>query len=236
MPKRNKAGMIDGFSSVQAVRRAKQPESPPPLPTAQPPPSTHEKSHEKRIDHTAMPTRHEVVCYSCAYAFTITGNQSKVFCPKCRAQLETGDFVIDEEWTDDIRTMGVVQISSAGCVRGATIIATDIIIGGDATEATLEPTRAIILDTGAKLDLSQCDSRALVIREGARVVLDAILACDQLTIRGELTARVKVSGKAEILPAGFFRGELSGSQFTIHDGGGAKARVSISPQQPTETL
>jgi len=183
-----------------------------------------------------MPTRHEVVCYSCAYAFTITGNQSKVFCPKCRIQLETGDFVIGEEWTEDIRTMGVVQISPSGRVRDATIIATDIIVGGDATEATLKPTRAILLDSGAKLDLSQCESRTLTVREGARVVFDDILACAQLTIQGELTARVEVEGKAEILATGYFRGEFSGSQLTIHDGGGAKARVSISPQQPTETL
>jgi len=156
---------------------------------------------------------------------------TKVFCPKCREQLQTGDLVIDKKWTKDIKTMGVVQISAGGSVVNATIVATDIIVGGDVTKAILKPSRAVELETGAVLNPSAIEKCNIVVRKGARVAFDPVVTCANLDVKGEINARACPNGMATIHPGGFFRGELAGSHLVVMDGGGLKAKLSIDPIQ-----
>ena len=228
--------MIDGFSSVQAVKRSKridstQKEAPvsPPKPKAKAPPATPEKPRERRIDHTTVPTRHEVVCYVCSYAFVLTGQMTKVFCPKCRTQLETGDLIIDNKRTEDIKTMGIVRITQDGSIENATVIATDIIVAGDVTKADLQPSRAIEIDTGAMLDHEALKECNLVIRKEARVTFGPVITCANIDIKGEINARILCTGKTTIHPGSFFRGELTSSHLEVADGARLKAKLAITP-------
>ena len=169
----SRSGMIDGFSSVQAVRHkgARKPDTNPPKETA-PPSKTEEQRHRSvqsqkvSIGHTALPSRHELVCYSCQYEFVVTGSLDKVFCPKCREQLETGDRTVEGDWKRDILTVGTVHVKNGAKVLGASIIATDIIIGGDCSEANLKPTRQIELETGAVVSPGVLNNHKIIIVTG----------------------------------------------------------------------
>ena len=238
MAKSDKPGMIDGFMSVQAVRHqdGRKPDGKPPDDKS--PPHTKEETQlasaqpqkKASIGHTALPSRHELVCYSCGYAFVVTGKLSKVFCSKCREDLETGDHTIEGEWKTNIRTVGRVHVKTGATVRNATIIATDIIVGGDCTQATLKPTRRVELDTGALLPPGLLDKHSVLVRAGARLSLDAPLRCSKLDIYGELQASATPTGMVTIHPGGMFRGDLKSAHLTVHDGGGLSAKLHIQPE------
>ena len=240
MPKSDKPGMIDGFMSVQAVRHqdGRKPDDKPPDDKS--PPDTKEETQstsaqlakKASIGHTALPSRHELVCYSCGYAFVVTGKLSKVFCSKCREELETGDHTIEGEWEKDILTVGRVHVKTGAVVRNATIVATDIVVGGDCTQATLKPTRRVELDTGALLPPGLLDEHCVLVRAGARLSLDAPLRCSDLDIHGELQASAAPAGMVTIHPGGMFRGDLKAAHLTVHDGGGLSAKLHIQPEEP----
>ena len=132
MARSDKPGMIDGFMSVQAVRhqgdRAPDQKPAKDAPAVEKTEASQSDSAQPQkkasIGHTALPSRHELICYSCGYAFVVTGALNKVFCAKCREQLETGDHSIEGEWKQDIRTVGKVHVKQGATVVGATIIAT----------------------------------------------------------------------------------------------------------------
>jgi cytoskeletal protein CcmA (bactofilin family) len=237
MARPDSPGMINGFMSVQAVRRKndhgpdqKPPEAPSPPketrhPSAPPPQAS-------RIGHTALPSRHELICYSCEYSFTVTGRLDKVFCPKCREQLETGDHIIEGEWRDDVRTVGQVHVKPGATVHGATIVATDIIIGGNCDNAILNPTRRIELETGASVTPRVLDMHTILIRKGERLSFTAPLRCQDLELHGELQAQAMPRGTVTVHPGGMFRGTLKTSHLIVHDGGGLSAMLEITPEPP----
>jgi len=157
MPRPDHNGMIDGYSSVQALRRLDGKASP----RAKPP-------EESALDegaaappkpagfgHTALPTRHELICYSCGYAFVVTGRLDKVICPKCRTQLETGDKHIDGAWSGNLKTVGRVYINSGATVTSSSIVAMDIRVAGICRNTRLEPTRHLELDSGAQVEIDK---------------------------------------------------------------------------------
>lgn len=238
MARPDKSGMIDGFMSVQAVRRKNEhPADHKPHDTQTPQPqdeasaeSSASTTSQRAISHTALPSRHELVCYSCSYAFVVTGRLDKVFCPKCREALETGDHTIEGECNRNIRTVGTIHIRSGAKVTNATLVATDIIVGGDCAQANLEPTRKIILDTGASVPAATLRNRPVQIRTGARIVLPAPLRCSDLDVHGELQAEASPSGMTTIHSGGHFRGTLQAEHLSVHEGGGLHATLRIAPQ------
>jgi len=231
-------GMIDGFMSVQAVRhKSERGSDRKPAENKAPSAPAEESRHrsaltEKKkvsIGHTALPTRHELVCYSCRYKFVVNGRLDKVFCPKCREQLETGDHSIEGDWKKDILTVGTVHIKSGAKVLGATIIATDIVIGGDCSEANLNPTRHIELETGAVVSPGVLNGHKVIIRAGAQLSPDAVLRCSDLEIYGEIQVKALPTGMVTIFAGGFFRGELEAAHLIVHEGGGLSANLRINP-------
>ena len=233
-------GMIDGFMSVQAVRhKSERGSDRKPAENKAPPAPAEESRHRSApaenkkvsIGHTALPTRHELVCYSCRYKFVVNGRLDKVFCPKCREQLETGDHSIEGDWKKDILTVGTVHIKSGAKVLGSTIIATDIIIGGDCSEANLKPTRRIELETGAVVSPGVLNNHKVIIRAGAQLSPDAPLRCSDLEIYGEIQAKAFPTGMVTIFAGGFFRGELEAAHLAVHEGGGLSANLRIRPAE-----
>ncbi len=239
MARSDKPGMIDGFMSVQAVRRKGEqgPDNVPPQGEA--PPATQEETRHRSADlekktsigQTALPSRHELVCYSCGYAFVVTGKLGKVFCSKCREELETSDRDIEGNWKQDIRTVGRVQIKSGAVIDGATVIATDIAIAGDCSKANLQPTRRIELETGAIVPPGVLDAHPVLIRAGGRISLKAPLHCSNLDVHGELQAEAAPTGVVTIHPGGMFRGKLKTAHLIVHDGGGLSAKLHIKPEE-----
>jgi len=240
MPKSDKPGMIDGFMSVQAVRHKGEHKPDDKSPPGKSPPEKQEETQsdsvplqkKASIGHTAMPSRHELVCYSCGYAFVVTGKLGKVFCSKCREELETGNHEIEGEWKQDIRTVGRVHIKSGATIDGATVIATDIVIAGDCSKANLQPTRRIELETGAIAPPGVLDAHPVLIRAGARLSLKKPLHCFDLDIHGELQADAAPNGTVTIHPGGMFRGKLKAAHLVVHDGGGLSADLHIKPEEP----
>ena len=239
MPRSDHTGMIDGFSSVQALRRLDGKTSPREKPAAAsaleassaPAPAPAKPVH---VGHTALPTRHDLICYACGYTFVVTGRLDKVICPKCKTQLETGDKHIDGTWSGALKTVGRVYINSGATVSSAHLVATDIRVAGICRNTRLEPTRHLELDTGAQVELDKLGRQRLVIIADAKLTFDEPLRCRTLEIRGELQADARPAEGSEIHPGGMFRGTLHAPRLIVHEGAGLKAHLHIAPPKPSE--
>ncbi len=252
-------GMIDGFASVQALRRAREdrPEAdlhdpavttlpapgdapPPPVgptpPTAAPTaPAPRSGGTPARIGHTALPTRHELVCYECRYAFAVTGSLDKVFCPKCRTELVTTSITVNDGWSEDVKTVGTIHVAAQATLKQVELIGTDIVIAGDVTQATIKPTRGLSLDTGARVRMSDLDGPVLEIVAGARLKLEDPLICDRLTVHGELTAEIRARGVVTLATGSRFSGILHAAHLVIEDGAALRADLRIAqPAAPSK--
>ncbi len=234
MPGTDKHGMIDGFSSVQAARRAAErehPNVPAPLPDEKPmpPPESADTPRAQRLAHTALPTKHHIVCYSCTYTFTLTGRLEKVYCPKCRELLECGDLDVRGPWTRDVKTVGRVTIQPDAVLTRGTIIATDIVVSGDARKADLRPTRRIELAMAAVIRPAQLENRDVYIRPEAKLAFDAPLRCRAIEVAGEVTATLEPAGCITIRAGGLVRGAIKAAHLVVEDGGGLAAHLDIRP-------
>jgi hypothetical protein len=229
--------MIDGYTSVQAIRRLDGKQNrvrPPQEDTASdgsgvPPPDTVPKAGT--FGHTALPTRHELICYSCGYVFVLTGRLEKVLCPKCKTRLETGDKHIDGAWSGTLKTVGRVYINSGAVVTSSRIIATDIRVSGVCRNSRLEPTRHLELDTGAQVELDKLGGVRIVIIEDAKLMLDEPLRCRSLENYGELQADARPAELAVLHPASMFRGTLHSPRLVVHEGAGIKAFLHVSQRE-----
>jgi len=239
MPRPDHNGMIDGYTSVQAIRRldGKRPrvvQSPqegsapgdgsggPPLDAA--PKAT-------TFGHTSLPSRHDLICYSCGYAFVVTGRLDKVLCPKCKTWLETGDKHIDGAWSGTLKTVGRVYINSGATVTSSHIVAADIRVSGTCRNCRLEPTRHLELDSGAQVELDKLGGQRVVIIQDANLKLDEPLRCRSLEVYGELQAEARPSEFAVLHPEAMFRGTLYAPRLIVHEGARIKAFLHIAREQ-----
>ncbi len=234
MPRPDHSGMIDGYTSVQALRRLDG--KAPPGPHVPPPEkeasagvesATEETPKSLPFGHTALPTRHDLICYNCGYAFVVTGRLDKVLCPKCKTWLKTGDHHIDGAWSGTLKTVGCVYINSGASVSSSHIMATDIRVAGSCRNCRLEPTRHLELDSGAHLELDQLAERQLVVVAGARLVLDEPLRCRSLDVFGELQAEVRLSERGAIHSGGFFRGSFYAPRLVVEEGARLRAFIHV---------
>ena len=231
--------VIDGLSSVRAVRKsgrssgdARTRSSPKELPG--------EKAHAKedrplppdqaRIVHTVMPAKYEIWCYECGYTFTIQGRIQDTLCPKCRKTLKAADYTIDKEWKKDIKTIGVLTVEKGGIVKGATLVAREIILTGDITEATVRACRRLELHTGAKFDLKKIDYQDLHIAPDAKISIRQKVTCRNVQVHGTLRAKASLDGCLTVAAGGSFRGEYQGPSLKVEDGGHLKAKLVLGPK------
>jgi len=229
--------MIDGYSSVQAIRRldGKTPRPKPPdgelsaVATSAGVSTEPAVGRPVNVAHTALPTRHDLICYACNYRFMVTGRLDKVLCPKCKTQLETGDKHIDGTWSGTIQTVGRVFINSGAVVSSARIVALDIRVAGMCRSTRLEPTRHLELDSGAQVELDKLSKLKIVILESASLCLDEPLRCRTLEVFGELQAEARPSEQAVLHPASTFRGTLHSPRLIVYEGAALKAYLHISP-------
>jgi cytoskeletal protein CcmA (bactofilin family) len=233
--------VIDGYTSVQAVRRSLgrgHEHTPKPPPEQAPAPIHQEKpgqADKLRIGHTSEPLKRTLVCYGCEYKFLLTGKFSRTYCPKCRQELDLTDHVIESEFDGTLKTLGRVEIRPGAVLNEARIVAGDAVLLGDALSADIQACRTIELCHGARFDLSRLRSPTIIIGRGSRIAADVPVKCENLEVEGDLKARVYSSGIVTVHSGGLLRGELHGSHLHVEEGAGLVARLFVSSVAEMET-
>lgn len=228
-----KKNFIDGFTSVQAVRRAgerqgvsaanKQKRQAPSR--ADKPPA--KKADTRRAGHTAMPTRHKIECYACGYQHTVAGALKNILCPKCKKKLETGDKAVLGQWDENVSTISNVDIAADSVLGNVKVTGNTITLAGDARKATLKATSQIEVITGAQLDVTRVETHKLKIPAGSSIEINQTVDCVELEIGGELKANVIAKSRVNILEGGVLDGKVKSPALIVQDGGGLRADVDV---------
>ena len=230
--------LIDGFASVQAIKRSgRSPSAPARLrhsATSLPAPGERPRDSPPtpiagvaKIGHTAVRHKHDMVCYACNYAFTVSGKVHFSFCPKCKQQLNMSDEVVSGNWTDAVKTMGTIEVAAGAVVRGALLLAQNIVVAGDVTQATLQVSRRLELADGAQIDWRRITMQTLVIRAGAAFSFEAPLTCRSADIAGTLQAELRADERIILRATSCFEGELYSPCLQVEDGASIRARMIL---------
>jgi cytoskeletal protein CcmA (bactofilin family) len=230
--------VIGGLASVRAVRRAdnsgnaqefKTRPSQNKLPKEDKEAAERKKkktvaSHAKR---TAMPEKHEMLCYECGYPFVIHGIIRNVICPKCHLTLCADDITINNEWDNDIKTVANVIIKKEAIVKPCDIIARDITIAGNAKAASMQIGHILNIEKGAQLDFKKIRFKELVIKQKAKISLKNDLSCRNIEVAGTIKGNITSNGIVTIKSGGLLQGSLTATHLIVEDGGGLKAELKI---------
>lgn len=234
--------VIDGFASVQAVRRtgrsqadAKLRHSSTRLPEAEARAKAKDKAPAPapapnagaKIGHTAIPLKHEMVCYECLYAFTVSGKVHYTFCPKCKRNLDMSDHALEGAWTTEVRTMGAIEVKPGCTVSGVLLLAQVIVVAGDVSGATLQATRRIELAPGGRINWAKAAMKDLLVRPGADLILQEPLTARTIDIAGSLNGHVRAEDLTTIRATGIFQGELYSPRLRVEDGAAIRATLFL---------
>ncbi len=228
--------VIDGFASVQAVRRTgknkqdpRYGESRTSLPAARKKPDSKKTSLPRgKIGHTVIPETFEIVCYECGYTFTLRGQIQKTYCPKCRKILVADEQIIESEWSGRVKTIGTVQVRNGGSLTKAHVVVGNLILDGRIEDCTTKICRRLELGSHASGDIAKIDTRDILIRADAKLSYSAKLCCESLIVEGDFRGTVEVSGLVTVMPGAFLQGRVKARRLRLHEGGGLKATVEIA--------
>lgn len=232
---------IDGFSSVQAVKRSKSADQPPR--THQPEARLHaldEKPPDekpsgapanRKISRSVIPEKVQITCYECQYAFTHTGRVVDTFCPKCHKKLEAGSITVDGKWFKDVRTIGRVEILAGASVDGCHITAREIALHADASRAVILAHNRLELFSGAVFNTAETVIRTLVIPRNAEITLHESIVCDSLVVLGKVKADIKASSRVTVDRGGYFKGSIESPCLAVFEGAGLKAKLKIGAER-----
>jgi cytoskeletal protein CcmA (bactofilin family) len=237
--KRN-AGEMSGFDVVRAVKHVRDqhgsappPPKKPPAPPTSPPdqPDDGKPSSQVKIGKTAVPTKHEYVCYECGYRFTVAGKVRTLYCAKCRTILNQSDYVIDKRHDVSIVTAGAVTIKPEGSWAGGTLSARDVIMEGNHEDGSIKVFRRLEIGPGATFRQDKVEAEDIVVRTGAVVALTQTLKIRDLEVSGEIDGEIEASGMITLHSGGMVRGHIRSKHFRMEDGAGLMARVCIGDGQ-----
>ncbi|HMP75610.1 MAG TPA: polymer-forming cytoskeletal protein [Kiritimatiellia bacterium] len=223
---------VDGLSLVRAVRHARtgdqgpppSAQSPPPKP-AEPPPKGGKRA--ARIGHTALPTKNEIHCYECGYAFQSTGRVHSLLCPKCRRTLDQADYTIDAESRAALRTTGNIRLTAGAVHIAGGLQARDIHIAGRIEGGSVKAHRRLTIEAGAQSDPDLLSAQDLAISPGAAIRFRGKREFRSLDVAGELEGDFSVSGLITIRAGGHLKGRIQGLHLAVEDGGGLTAELEI---------
>ena len=241
MPGSQDPNVIDGFSSVQAARRAKgrgaaprlrpATDALPRLQGAAPAPDPASAKPAARIGHTVVPDRHDICCFECAYSFVLTGRLHDTFCPKCHAEMKAEDITIETDWTRPVQTIGTVDIKPSATLKNVRVIAQNVVLAGNAEDSTLQVCGCLDLCAGARFNMDSISLRDLVVRRGGRFSIRSTVNCRDLTVEGDIKAKIYTEGTITVRPGGWLRGEVHGHRVNVEEGGGLSAKLFIGPDE-----
>ncbi|HEY8240490.1 MAG TPA: hypothetical protein VIH35_03545 [Kiritimatiellia bacterium] len=216
--------------AVRMARQAKQ--APPPHreaarpPAAQPPEKKKSDAHLK-IRQTALPTKREMVCYSCGAEFTTTGRTPVLVCNKCKTVLNQADYTVTAPLTDAIKTVGTVTIPAGVVLTRGTIIARDVILEGSLEGAEVRATNRLQIHAGAGFDEANVKARDLAVGVGFELKLEASASYRHVELAGALHARIEASGVVHIHATGSYVGRLVAPHLVVDEGGGLQGEIRI---------
>ena len=241
MADRGKARFVDGFTTLRAAQRhsveKRYATRPPPKPAAEEAKPSDKPSARKTgvgIGRTVMPTRFEIVCYSCSYAFVMRGRAESTQCPKCGARLGLKDETIAGTFSDELITAGKVRLTADAVVTGGKIIANDVILEGTVQGGSLRAFKTLELHATAVIPPELVDAQHLHIGEGASFDFPDEKAFHDIEILGELKADLTAGGQVTVRATGHLRGTLRATHFTVEEGAGVNADLVIAPPAPEE--
>jgi cytoskeletal protein CcmA (bactofilin family) len=228
--------VIDGFASVQAVRRTGKNKQDPHygqsrtrLPAARKKPASKKAGVPRgKIGHTVMPDTFEIVCYECGYTFTLRGQIQKTYCAKCRKILVADEQIIESDWSGRVKTIGTVQVRNGGSLTKAHVVVGNLILDGRIKDSTVKICRRLELGSHASGDIAKIDTRDILIRTDAKLSYRSKLRCENLIVEGNFRGTVEVSGLVTVMPGAFLQGRVKASRLLLHEGGGLKATVKIA--------
>ena len=226
--KKHGPGEVDGFMAFKAAQRLEPKYGNRSATSASEElDDTGHKKIGKRVSHTVLPTKHEIVCYECEYAFQITGRVGSTWCPKCRTELDFSNLEISAPWSDTLKTAGRVSVLEGGSITGGHIIAADIIVAGRISGGNLKATRLLELMAGAEVDQQYISAPDLKVSKGHGVELPGKSDYRNVILEGRLSADLKVSGTLTIEPGGCLEGVLDATHLDLREGGGLLASVKL---------
>lgn len=253
MAKRDDPNVIDGFASVQALKRA----------SARKQGGVKVKIHESADEdagaakvasakaaaaadasaalsparasaNVVVPQKRLVICYSCGYSHTVSGRMQNSYCPKCKTKLITEDVTVGGKHTEDILTIGNVTVTAdAEFSDGLTITGQRVVLDGDVTPVvSITASEALEMRSNAKFrgeSIHNITGR-VIVPAGNNVKLDSPFTCTELEISGALHADVSVENSAHIMPGGLLEGSFRGPSLIVQDGGGLIGSVQVGVQ------
>jgi cytoskeletal protein CcmA (bactofilin family) len=231
-----KANMMDGFDVVRSLAQAREAaarsaagQAPAPAPSSAggAPGGGASNPH---IVKTIRPSQHTVRCFECGYEFKISGTTRTLYCAKCRAKIDMGDYAIDRDWSGELCTGGTVHVRPGGRLVDARVRAGNIILEGGIDESTtLECTQWLELAGGEAPSPRQFATRNLRIAAGHSVRFRNKFRVHHLELHGELEGDVEATGLVDIRAGGHLKGVVRGAHLQVEEGGGLSARVFIWP-------
>ncbi len=241
MARQRKSDVVDGFNVYRAAQRAEKlrPESTRGTETSPPESGTPNKRPAdpaigKRIGRTVLPSKHDITCYECGYAFQLTGIIKNTYCPKCRANLTVEDVTVAGNWNEEIKTAGSVHILPGGVVEGGIIMANHIICEGAVTGGEVQAFRWLELRGKATYDPERMQGQGLRIGAGVTLILPELRYHD-VEVFGVLKSRIVSSGVVRVMSGGLLEGELLGQHLEVQEGGGLRAELRVvNPERLAE--
>lgn len=236
---KKKTKVMDGFAVVRGLAKAQQegnlplPGSRRPsgevLPSAPPPVAPPEQS--RQIVKTVSPTKRTIRCFECGYEFKLAGTTHRIYCSKCRAKIDLGDYVIDRPWSEEIKTGGSIIVRPTGRLENVRLMAGNVILEGEMDDrSSIECTQWLEVGPAAKPHPRQITMRNLRIAAGTVMKLKYKLQIHHLELFGTLEGDVEATGLVSIHEGGHLKGTVRGAHLQVEEGGGLSARVFIWPQ------
>ena len=137
----------------------------------------------------------------------------------------TGDYVIDKEWFQPVRTIGAVEIVPGGVLRGTDVVAGDITLAGSAEFGGINAGRRLELLPTARFDISRFKVKDLIVRPGGDFIFAQAVNCRNVEIEGKLNAILFAEGWVVIRAGGVLQGEVDCAHLVVEEGGGLEAQV-----------
>lgn len=226
-----KSSEVDGLALVRAVRHAREEGyKPPAKPEATAPaPAKSGAVPAARIGRTALPTKHEIFCYSCGYTFSSAGKVQTLYCAKCRTILEQKDFVVEGESSADFTTTGTIRLAEGAVLRGGALTARDVVVAGRMDGGSIKAFRRVEVLPGGVLVQERVVATDLKIAAGVALKLKGKVLFRNVELEGELNVNVACSGVLTVRSGGHFRGKIQGAHLIVEEGGGLNGDIRIEP-------
>ena len=227
-----RTGEIDGFTSVQAVRRSLERTKNTQVSSTSKESTGHGEggAYHARLARTSVPPRYNIQCYECGFSFVHTGILKDTLCPRCHVMLDASYHKIETECPGVIKTIGIVELNIA-CGSETTIVAGELILYADASSASLQVQRKLEVYPGGNFFVANTSASHIIIRNGAHLLLNGILKCSTLTVQGTVEGELNCNGLVIIERGGLITGSLICPRLSVQDGGGLLAKVSTGISQ-----